>query len=222
MGQGEELKEALSHVLWIGGPPDTGKTSVAEVLVSRYGLQIYHFDDHAERFWLHHFSNDPTSHGYAWMAKNWDERWVLPLPVAMAAEAVHMAQECFPLILADLLAMPAEPCIVAEGFELLPALVAPVLANRQQALWLLPTEAFQYDAFVRRGKPAYHQQATDPGLAAHNHFARDRCLAQQLHEQVQAYKLHSLIVDHSLSLSTVVQRTVEQFAPVVSRFAEKG
>ncbi len=41
-----ELKHRLRHVLWIGGSPDSGKTSIASELARKYGLQVYHFDRH--------------------------------------------------------------------------------------------------------------------------------------------------------------------------------
>ncbi|MFN8542528.1 MAG: hypothetical protein U0232_34240, partial [Thermomicrobiales bacterium] len=40
------LRDQLAHVLWIGGPPDSGKTSLADLLAERHSLQVYHFDRH--------------------------------------------------------------------------------------------------------------------------------------------------------------------------------
>ena len=51
--QDDGLQRALAHVLWIGGPPDAGKTTVAQLLAEKHGLQAYHFDrrepDHLRR-----------------------------------------------------------------------------------------------------------------------------------------------------------------------------
>ncbi len=41
-----ELRARLAHVLWIGGPPDAGKSTVAATLGWRYGVPVYHFDRH--------------------------------------------------------------------------------------------------------------------------------------------------------------------------------
>jgi len=43
----------------------------------------------------------------------------------------------------DLIAMPRERGIVAEGFGLLPEILAPLLSCPTQAIWLMPTEAFK-------------------------------------------------------------------------------
>ena len=57
----------------------------------------------------------------------------------------------FGLIVEDLLRLPAEPGVIAEGFRLLPRLVQPLLAAPGQAVWLLPTPGFRRAAFDRRG-----------------------------------------------------------------------
>lgn len=43
---GDALRARLAHVLWIGGPPDAGKSTVAATLGARYGLPAYSFDRH--------------------------------------------------------------------------------------------------------------------------------------------------------------------------------
>ena len=44
----ETRKQALTHVLWIGGAPDAGKTSVALALAEKYGLQFYLEEHHVD------------------------------------------------------------------------------------------------------------------------------------------------------------------------------
>ena len=41
----EELRQRLSHVLWVGGSPCAGKSSVTKFLGRRYGVQTYHVDN---------------------------------------------------------------------------------------------------------------------------------------------------------------------------------
>ncbi len=42
----DDLRDVLRHVLWIGGPPDAGKSTVADLLGGKHGLPVYHFDQH--------------------------------------------------------------------------------------------------------------------------------------------------------------------------------
>jgi len=41
-----DVRHMLRHVLWIGGPPDAGKTTVADLLGRAHRLPVYHFDRH--------------------------------------------------------------------------------------------------------------------------------------------------------------------------------
>ena len=39
-----DLRKRLTHVFWIGGATDTGKSTVAQNLADRYGMYVYHYD----------------------------------------------------------------------------------------------------------------------------------------------------------------------------------
>src|SRR5262245_35481511 len=130
----QSLKQALNHVLWIGGAPDSGKTTVAEILAERHGLQLYQCDEtdltHQERL-------AETKHEYrVLIAASMDKVWLEPEPEVLVQRALQLFQDRFPLVIEDLLAMPKSPKIVAEGFGLLPDLVSPLISTSQQALWL--------------------------------------------------------------------------------------
>jgi replication-associated recombination protein RarA len=36
----------MPNVLWLGGSPCAGKTTIARMLAEKYGLRLYHFDRH--------------------------------------------------------------------------------------------------------------------------------------------------------------------------------
>jgi hypothetical protein len=44
-------RAALAHVLWLGGAPDAGKTTVARALARRFGLRLYLLDDAQPAHW---------------------------------------------------------------------------------------------------------------------------------------------------------------------------
>jgi adenylylsulfate kinase-like enzyme len=70
---------ALAHVIWIGGSPCAGKTSVAQQLADRHSLQAYHFDRHEAD---HIKRSSPARHPalHTFLAMTLDERWVLRSP----------------------------------------------------------------------------------------------------------------------------------------------
>lgn len=199
----DAIKQVVGHVLWIGGGTDAGKSSVAQLLAEKYNLPLYSFDEHAEVLWENHFSHQPSSHGYGWMAMTLEERWVLRSPEAMALQAVQIAEECFPLVLEFLQTMSQNALVVAEGFEFLPLLVDGVITTKRQAIWLLPTQGFQAASFTRRNKPVYHQQRSDPVRAAENHLRRDLLLTQWVKEQADGRGLATLEIDGALALDAV-------------------
>jgi hypothetical protein len=69
-----ELGQALSHVLWIGGATDTGKTTISEIFAVRYGFQVYHYDRHDQSQMEHLAQGFP--HYRVFLEASLDERSV--------------------------------------------------------------------------------------------------------------------------------------------------
>ena len=116
----------LSHVLWIGGGPGSGKSSVARALAERFDLQRYSLDEHRA-------AHEPR------------------MPTFLADETLDglmkRSRHRFRLVLEDLAALPASPEAVVEGIELFPTSVAAVLRDPGRALFLMPLEV---DAITQR------------------------------------------------------------------------
>src|SRR5690349_2296559 len=111
----------LAHVLWIGGAPDAGKTTIARLLAERHRWHWYHCDAQTQ---IHIERSDPAQLPavYAKLSKTIDERWVNPTPDDLLRSIVAMNDERWPLVLDDLRALPTRPLILAEGPNLHPHL----------------------------------------------------------------------------------------------------
>src|SRR5215211_5256505 len=133
----EDLRQALGHVLWIGGAPDSGKSTIAQVIAARHGLQLYNYDGYDI---VHHeyLAQDLESYR-AFLDASLDERWIQPTPSELAQRTLQSFQDRWPLVVADLCALPPEPRVLAEGFGFMPALLSPALSSKHQAIWLVPT-----------------------------------------------------------------------------------
>ena len=110
---------ALAHVLWLGGPPCAGKTSVATRLADHQALRVYH-DDRREQ--AHVALVRPERHPslHADRAMTMDQRWLLR-PVEVMVQATTAAwRERFAMVVDDLGALPRTPPVLAEGPGLLP------------------------------------------------------------------------------------------------------
>jgi len=183
----------FSHVRFIGGGTDSGKTTVANLLAARHGVQLYHYD----RTDLRHHQRLAHSDAAirAFMNTSLDENWLLPTPQDLMQRSLRSFELRFPLVIEDLLALPNEPLILAEGFGLTPALLAPLLTDQRQAIWFFSTAAFKRDSMARRGKPSFGNQISDPQRARQNLFKRDRLLSEHLAAQAKQLGLRAVVVD---------------------------
>jgi hypothetical protein len=145
-------------------------------------------------------------------AMDMDERWVNRSPETML-ETFHWYQgEGFGLIVEDLLRLPPEPCVIVEGFRLLPRLVEPLLAVPSQAVWLLPTPDFRRTAFDSRGSTwEIAQKTSDPATALRNLLARDQMFTARLHEEARRLGLRVVEVDGTMTEDDLAERVAETF-----------
>jgi hypothetical protein len=199
----EMLKEDLAHVIWMGGSPCAGKSSIAESLSSKYHLYFYRCDDH---FQEHQSRIIPDKHPafHTLTGLTWDQIWMRPVPIQVAAE-IDIYREEFGMIVEDLLALPKSIPILAEGAALLPDCVSEILLNRRQAIWIVPTEPFQRTHYARR--TWIHEilsQCRDPRQAFQNWMDRDVAFAKWVAERAAELELELITVNGAL---TIVQNT---------------
>lgn len=113
----------------------------------------------------------------------------------------------FNLIVEDLLGLPTDVPVIAEGFRLLPHLVAPLLAAPGHAVWLLPSPAFRRAAFESRGGLwAIAGKTTDPESALTNLLERDRMFTDRLRQDTTRLGLRAIEVDAALTEDDLADR----------------
>jgi 2-phosphoglycerate kinase len=200
------LRERLRHVYWIGGGSGAGKSTIARRLAARHGLRLYATDgvmaDHARRS-TH--ADSPFLSEFA--AMDMDERWVSRSPEAMLETFHRFRGEGFGLIVDDLLRLPAQPAVIAEGFRLLPRLVGPLLAVPGHAVWLLPTHAFRRAAVESRGSLwEIARKTSDPGAALRNLLERDRMFTDRLRGDAERIGLRVIEVGIAMTEDDLAER----------------
>jgi hypothetical protein len=204
---------ALSHVYWLGGGTGAGKSTIARRLADRFGLRLYDTDramgDHTAR-------SNPANTPYLqeFLAMDMDERWAKRSPETMLDTFHWFRGEAFDLIVEDLLKLPPEPVLV-EGFRLLPELVEPLLADRRQGVWLLPTPRFQRAAFEHRGSLwSIAGRTSTPERALGNLLERDRMFTERVAGEIERLDLTGLVVDVGRSEDELAARVAELFGQV--------
>jgi 2-phosphoglycerate kinase len=201
----------LAHVLWMGGSPCSGKSSIAGMLAEKHGLRIYKCDD---AFWEHARRVDPVAHPtfYRLTRMTWDEIWMRPVEVQIADEFACYREE-FGMIVDDLLGLPRSTLVIAEGAALLPDLVSGLLPDHSRAVWVVPTESFQREHYTPEKRPFVNDilaHCQNPTQALANWMDRDVGFTKRVAEQAQALDLEVLTVDG--------KRTIEQNAEIVAQY----
>jgi 2-phosphoglycerate kinase len=201
-----DLRDRLGHVRWLGGGSGAGKSTIAARLMAEHGLRLYGTDEAIQRHVPRSTAaRHPLLHEF--LAMDLDERWLNRSPEVMLETFHGFRGEAFELIVDDLLALPEEPLILVEGFRLLPRLIAPLLSDPSQAVWLIPTPDFRRIAFEARGFTwVTPERTSDPVRALANLLERDRLFTEQVANEAAAQALTIIEVDGTLGIEALTDR----------------
>jgi hypothetical protein len=205
----------LKNVFWLGGSPCAGKSSISEIISSRFGLDVYHVD---EAFDVHAQGFDPIRHPTLtkWLASSWDQRWMQPID-SLVRDVIGCYQEHFTMILEDVFSLPKRPLLV-EGTALLPRDVARVLSRQSRAIWVIPTTDFQRAHYLKRDwVRGIVEKCSNPEIALHNWMERDIQFAKWIEAEVSAVHLPLLKVDGNRTIKENAETVARHFQLVVNQ-----
>lgn len=190
------MRDGLQHVYWLGGGSRAGKTTIARRIADQHGFRIYSTDDAMK---AHASRSSRIEHPLLanFLEMDMDDRWVNRSPQRMLETFPWFQGECFEMIVEDLLQLPIDKPILAEGFRLLPNLVKPLLSSPGHAVWLLPTSEFRAYAVEKSGGDRWQflAKTADPGKARNNLYERDRLFTDCLSADTLRLSLKSVTVD---------------------------
>jgi cytidylate kinase len=206
----EDMRARLAHVLWIGGGPQAGKTTLSRLLAGKWDLKIYNLDWHAVR----EHAGRPGAAVTEFQRLSMDERWAVPSADQLLERSVTIWQDGFTLVLDDLLALPDSRSIIAEGPGAFPWCVAPLLSSAQQAIFLVPTPERREVVATRRWGSG--QRERFPGIAEReraltNIRARDALLDARIVSSCAELGLRCERLDGSLDLDASLALVEDHF-----------
>jgi len=204
-----DSENPLHHIFWLGGSACAGKTSVALLLARRYGLRLYHCDQHFE---AHRLRADPRRHARFRKIMDRAPEELLAPPVAQqVADLVGFYEDELEMVIEDLLELPQGTPMLVEGAGLLPAgLAARICLDR--ALWLISTAGLRHRLHPRRGPwvDTLLSQCRDPRRAQQRWLARDDGFAEHIADGARRVGGQVLLQEG--------RRSVEEIAEEVARF----
>jgi len=223
----QDVARRLSHVLWIGGSPCSGKSTVSHTIARIYVFVDYHVDAWNGNHMARRIAAGDTE-AKAFMRMSIDQRWIERPVGALTREAVTSWSREFPLVIDDLLALPTETFIVAEG-NFYPACVAPYLSSPQQAIWLVPTDEFcergrrekWAQLAIRQRRHGIYDEGSDPETRRRNIIARDCRLARYVRQQAKRLSLSVQVVDGSRSPEEMTELVERHFDPYLVAYFQK-
>lgn len=185
---------------WIGGGSCAGKSTIARRIAERHGLHLYATDDVMAE---HSRRSDPEDCPLLrqFIAMDMDERWVKRSPETMVDTFHWFHGEGFNLIIEDILRMPLDFPVIAEGLRVLPHLVKPILPASNHAVWLLPSSGFREATIERRGgsTSGFLAKTSNPERALQNLLERDRMFTDRLSKEVENLELHAIHVNTAMA-----------------------
>jgi 2-phosphoglycerate kinase len=215
-----DSKHKLENVFWLGGSPCAGKSSISEIIASRFGLEVYHAD---EAFDLHAQNFDPIRQPTLtkWLASSWNQRWMQPVD-SLVRDAIVCYQEHFTMILEDIFSLPVRPWLV-EGTALLPRAVASVLSRQSHAIWVIPTTDFQRVHYRERDwAQRVLAQCSNPEAAFDNWMERDTRFAKWIEAEANALQLPLLKVDGNRTIEENAEAVAGHFRLVAKQTVRNG
>jgi hypothetical protein len=208
------METSARPVLWLGGAPCAGKSTIARRLGERFALDVVHIDDTFDACASElDTARHPALSG--WMAQTWTERWDRP-PDVLLAEVVGCYREHLGFVVEQVAKRGgAGRRTLVEGSAVLPADVAPLLGRRAEAVWLLPTAEFQARHYAQRPwVEGIVRQCADPGGAFERWMARDQRFARWLRREVRDAGLTSISVDDGRGPDEMAQVVAQHFGLV--------
>lgn len=170
------------NIYYIGGSPCAGKSSVAEILLRRYGLNYFKVDDFLDRYMQAGARRGcPICRKAAGM--NAEQTWMRE-PILQCRDEFDIYREIFEFVAADLKRIDWKSGIITEGAAYLPELMKQSGIPGSRYISITPTKEFQISHYRKRDFVALALEGcSDKEIAFLNWMDRDILFAREVRRQ---------------------------------------
>lgn len=195
---------------WIGGSPCSGKSTMAEKLVSEFNFDYYKCDDHLERYMgIGAAKNNALMKDLK--SKTLDEIWLRP-PKVQADEEFEFYRYALNIIEKEVKELYSGKEMVVEGAAILPEFIKGKNILNSRYICIAPTEKFQIEQYSKREwVNHYLKDCSDVKKAFENWMKRDAIYAREVIQQANTYGMNHILVDGSVSVDDQYKMVKEMF-----------
>lgn len=193
------LEYLFSNAYVLGGSPCSGKSTIAEMLVTEFGFHYYKADDHDQE---HMRRADPKRQPVTckFSQLTWDEIWSPPAEDQCRNELLSY-RERFKFILDDLNQLEIGKPIVLEGAAFLPELIHQYPVKAEHVVFMIPRLQFQVHHYSQRPWiQSILKECHDPKQAFENWMQRDQLFGLEVIHQAKRFGYHVINVDGSIGV----------------------
>jgi 2-phosphoglycerate kinase len=187
-------------VYWIGGSPCCGKSTISEMLVTEFGLEMYKCDDYLENYIRIGVKND-IEIMKKFKSMNLDKTWLRDVNEQVDDE-FKFYREALKIIVEDLEKNYKGKSVLVEGAVILPEFIKNNGIDNSNYICMVPTEEFQIDKYSKREWIKYYLQGcSDTKKAFTNWMERDARYAEIIKKDADSYGMNVIVVDGNKSIN---------------------
>lgn len=197
-------------VFYIGGSPCSGKSTIAKMIASRYGLYYYKLDDRLEDY-MKKAAGALKPRCKSYFAMTPDQIW-MRTPKIQFEDEVGIYQEIFEYAMYDIKKLDVSSPVITEGTGFMPDLMKQAGVQTNEYVCIVPTIDFQIEKYSKREWVPYILEGCgDKKIAFDNWMKRDIMFAKYTAETAEKFGYKVMWTDGSVSPDTMLDKVKNVF-----------
>lgn len=201
----------MKDIYIIGGSPCSGKSTIAEMLTSKYDMNYFKVDDYLDSF-ISKASEDNKKVCKQISAYTPEQTWMRD-PAVQNEEELDIYNEIFGYIMEELDKLGTDKPVITEGAAFLPDLIKQADIDKSHYICITPTRDFQISHYKER--PWIHfvlEGCSDKQKAFDNWMERDVLFAEEVRRRCELLGYTSIVTDGKTDIDSVFAKVSSLFS----------